>query len=127
MRQRLMLALSVMIACSAATIATVALASPDERERPDHKKGYEVWAIDQSDTVADGGGMLYVFDGPALTRRRARTPSPSGSTSAASPDSVRSLCLARTGTAPQRPHMLVFNGRATSARRARVCRLRPRR
>ena len=99
MRQRLMLALSVMIACSAATIATVALASPDERKRPDHKKGYEVWTIDQSDTRADGGGNLYVYDGPELAKEPG----------SAVPEKIdlggeaRDMCLEQTGTRAAAP------------------------
>ena len=106
MRQRLMLVLSVVVACSAATVATVALASPDERKKPDHKKGYEVWTIDQSDTRADGGGNLYVYDGPELADKPG----------SAVPETIdlggeaRDMCMEQTGSAPRRPHMVVFNG-----------------
>ena len=68
--------------------------------------GHEGWAIDQSDSVADGGGRLYVYDGARLA----------GSAAAkARPEVVdlggaaRALCLATTGTAPRRPHMLFFD------------------
>jgi hypothetical protein len=72
----------------------------------DGKGAHEVWLIDQSDTAADGGGTLYIYRGSALAGRAA---------GAASPEVIdlggaaRSLCLARTGTAPRRPHMLEFN------------------
>jgi hypothetical protein len=67
---------------------------------------FEVWLIDQQDTRPDGGGTLYIYDGPRLE----------GASPTAAPEvidlggAVRDLCLARTGTAPRRPHMLVFNG-----------------
>ena len=69
-------------------------------------KGYEVWTVDQSNsTGTTSGGTLYVYDGSSLERRGA----------AAVPEridlggAVTSLCLERTGTAPVRPHMLLFN------------------
>jgi hypothetical protein len=67
---------------------------------------FEVWAIDQSDTTADGGGTLYIYPGDSLSGRDA---------GAAAPEIIdlggaaRDLCLARTGTAPRRPHMQMFN------------------
>lgn len=73
---------------------------------------FEVWAIDQSDTTPDGGGTLYVYPGDSLSGRGAATAEPEvidlGGAS-------RDLCLARTGTAPRRPHMLMFNGANTHA------------
>jgi len=67
---------------------------------------YEVWAIDQSDTTADGGGTLYIYQGETLAGKAAGSAVPEtidlgGAT--------RTLCLAATGTAPRRPHMLMFN------------------
>jgi DNA-binding beta-propeller fold protein YncE len=68
--------------------------------------GHEVWAIDQSDTTLDGGGTLYIYDGRRLSGRF-RT--------GARPEVIdlggagRSSCLAQTGTAPRRPHMVLFN------------------
>jgi hypothetical protein len=67
---------------------------------------FEVWTIDQSNTTADGGGTLYVYQGDVLA---------GASAGAAVPEVIdlggaaRSLCLAQTGTAPVRPHMLHFN------------------
>ncbi|MDQ4134521.1 MAG: hypothetical protein M3179_15265 [Actinomycetota bacterium] len=68
--------------------------------------GHEVWIVDQSDTTADGGGTLHIFQGSSL----------SGPSAAQAPREVinlggaaRSLCLAQTGSAPRRPHMLMFN------------------
>jgi hypothetical protein len=66
---------------------------------------HEVWVIDQLDTTADGGGTLYVYDGADLAGQDAATAVPEvidlGGT-------TRSLCLAQTGSAPRRPHMLMF-------------------
>ena len=68
--------------------------------------GHEVWVVDQADTTADGGGTVHIFQGAHL----------SGPAAAQAPREVvdlggaaRSLCLAQTGTAPRRPHMLLFN------------------
>jgi DNA-binding beta-propeller fold protein YncE len=71
---------------------------------------FEVWIVDQSDTVADGGGTLYIYPGDALAGADA---------AAAVPEAVdlggaaRDVCMAATGTAPRRPHMLAFNGAGT--------------
>lgn len=73
---------------------------------------HEVWVIDQSDTAPDGGGTLYIYGGDALAGRGA------GAASSEVIDlggAARSLCLARTGTAPRRPHMLEFNTRDSHA------------
>jgi DNA-binding beta-propeller fold protein YncE len=73
---------------------------------------HEVWIIDQSDTTADGGGTLYIYDGAKLAGANA---------AAAQPEVIdlggatRGLCLAQTGTAPRRPHMLAFNTSQTHA------------
>ena len=66
---------------------------------------HEVWLIDQSDTTADGGGTLHIYQGADLTGRdpgRAREVIDLGG-------AARTACLAQTGTAPRRPHMLAFN------------------
>jgi hypothetical protein len=74
--------------------------------------GFEVWAIDQSDTAADGGGTLYIYNGSQLTQ---------GNLGQATPEVIdlggdaRQLCLSQTGTAPQRPHMAMFNHGNTHA------------
>jgi len=68
--------------------------------------GHEVWAIDQSDSVVDGGGRLYVYKGSSLGGRNAGL---------AVPEVVdfggdaRTTCLEATTTAPRRPHMLFFS------------------
>ena len=68
---------------------------------------YEVWAIDQSGDA----GKLYVYYGRDLEHRGERA-TPEVLDLAAS---VTPLCLAQTGTAPVRAHMLDFNHRHTHA------------
>jgi hypothetical protein len=65
---------------------------------------FEVWAIDQSDTTMDGGGTLYIVEGAVLTGQAPRAPEviDLGGT-------VRTFCLEQTGSAPRRPHMMLFN------------------
>jgi DNA-binding beta-propeller fold protein YncE len=67
---------------------------------------FEVWAIDQSDTTADGGGTLYIYPGDSLSGQDAATATPEVIDLGGA---ARDLCLARTGTAPRRPHMQMFN------------------
>jgi DNA-binding beta-propeller fold protein YncE len=68
--------------------------------------GYEVWIVDQSDTTADGGGTLYIYPGPALEGAAAATATPEIIDLGGA---ARSMCMAQTGTAPRRPHMLTIN------------------
>jgi DNA-binding beta-propeller fold protein YncE len=76
------------------------------------RRGYEVWVIDQSDTTPDGGGTLSIYSGDALAG-----PDPARVV----PEVIdlggaaRDLCLAQTGTAPRRPHLLRFNAAQTHA------------
>lgn len=78
----------------------------------DSEHGFQVWAIDQSDTTADGGGTLYIYDGHALSGRHAEHATPRAVDLGGT---ARSLCLAQTGTAPRRPHMFMFNHGRTHA------------
>ncbi len=71
-----------------------------------HGHSFDVWAIDQSDTTADGGGTLYVYEGHSLRGRHAEHATPRVVDLG---DAARSLCLAQTGTAPRRPHMMMVN------------------
>jgi hypothetical protein len=64
--------------------------------------GYEVWAVDQSDSVADGGGRVHIFEGAALEADSAGAEAEVVDLGA----ETRSLCLEQTGSAPRRPHML---------------------
>jgi hypothetical protein len=90
---------------SVAVVAAVGTAGADSGSDR-HNRSYEVWLIDQEDRFNAGVGTLHVFDGEELTEDAA----------SAEPESidlglaVGPRCLAETGTAPTRPHMLVFNG-----------------
>ena len=101
MKPKMLFLTSLLLALAAVSIAALA-----SRPAAADEAAYEVWAIDQSDTTADGGGTLYIYQGDALTGQDAATAVPEvidlGS-------AARSLCLAQTGTAPRRPHMLLFN------------------
>jgi DNA-binding beta-propeller fold protein YncE len=76
--------------------------------------GYEVWAIDQSNSPGRAfGGTLYIWSGHELENvRRANGPQPEkidlGGAAAA-------LCLAATGVNPVRPHMMAMNPAQTHA------------
>jgi DNA-binding beta-propeller fold protein YncE len=72
-----------------------------------HDDPFEVWAVDQSNTTGTtSGGTLYVYDGHSLQGRAAANAVPERFDLGAA---TQSLCLAQTGTAPVRPHMLLFN------------------
>src|SRR5687768_10551827 len=73
---------------------------------------YEVWVIDQSDTTADGGGTLYIYQGSDLSGVHPENAAPEVIDLGGA---ARSLCLAQTGTAPRRPHMTMFNTEHTHA------------
>jgi DNA-binding beta-propeller fold protein YncE len=75
-----------------------------------HAAGYEVWIIDQADTTADGGGLLSIYRDAALIGPRVGTPEVIDLGGAA-----RDLCLDQTGTAPRRPHMMMFDHHHTHA------------
>ena len=90
----------------ATALLPLALFSLAARPAAADEAAYEVWIIDQSDTTADGGGTLYIYQGDAVSGQDASTAVPEvidlGGAS-------RGLCLAQTGSAPRRPHMLAFN------------------
>jgi hypothetical protein len=75
---------------------------------------FELWLIDQSDTRGlSYGGTLRVYSGRALTGAR-----PSAAQPVAVVDlgaATASLCRARTGANPVRPHMVTFNNAHTHA------------
>jgi DNA-binding beta-propeller fold protein YncE len=108
-RQRWLVFLAALLAFAA--VATAASSQhpmpslPTAKQRP-----YEVWAIDQSDTTADGGGTLYIYRRAAVSSRRAARPEVIDLGA-----ETRDFCLARTGSAPRRPHMLMFNHANTHA------------
>ncbi len=102
MQARLLVAL--VIALLGAGLTAVAVASTGHGASK--RSSYEVWMVDQSDSRADGGGFLYVYPGAELERDAARARPEKVDFGAA----ARDLCLAQTGSAPRRPHMIVFNG-----------------
>ena len=74
--------------------------------------GYEVWTVDQSNSAGKAsGGTLYVYNGKRLARDGGD----------AAPERIdlggpaEEMCLAKTGTVPVRPHMLLFNSSRTHA------------
>lgn len=75
---------------------------------------YEVWAIDQSNSPGKTyGGTLYVYDGNELERgRRAAEAVPEVIDLA---QAAATLCFARTGANPVRPHMIAMNAGQTHA------------
>jgi len=74
---------------------------------------YEVWLVDQSNTLGvSHGGALYIYDGHALTRDAAAA-EPVDRIDFSAETSI--LCLAATGANPVRPHMLTFNSTETHA------------
>jgi hypothetical protein len=75
---------------------------------------YEVWAIDQSNSAGKAyGGTLYIWNGHHLENPH-RAPGAAalkidlGAEAAA-------LCMATTGAAPVRPHMMAMNPAQTHA------------
>lgn len=75
-------------------------------------ESYELWVIDQSDTTADGGGTLYIYQGQDLAGQDAAV---AAAEVIDLGGAARDLCLAQTGTAPRRPHMFSFNQGRTHA------------
>ena len=101
---------------AAALAAAAALgAGPAGAQTPSRPGGaYEVWVVDQSDSPGrDYGGTLYIFDGSDL-----RQPAKASAKAAAIVDlggDTSTLCREKTGAAPVRPHMLLFNREHTHA------------
>jgi DNA-binding beta-propeller fold protein YncE len=91
--------------------ASLALADGGRRHPSPKPSSHEVWTVDQSNSAGKTtGGTLYVFD-----PRRLESPERidlGGETEA--------LCLSQTGTAPVRPHMVLFNRSRTHAVLANV-------
>jgi hypothetical protein len=105
MKPRLALVALVTLAC-AVTAALVGTAGADPSHHH-HGRSFEVWLIDQKDSRADAsGGTLHIFSDRGLRRDPAHADDEIVDLGGA----ARDLCLERTGTAPVRPHMLVFNG-----------------
>ncbi len=64
---------------------------------------HEIWIIDQSDSTADGGGTIYIYQSEAMAGPNAARATPEVIDLGGA---ARSLCLSQTGSAPKRPHML---------------------
>ncbi|MGB2715149.1 MAG: hypothetical protein WBC51_13285 [Vicinamibacterales bacterium] len=75
---------------------------------------YEVWAIDQSNSLGTTfGGTLYIWDGHSLERaNEAAEVEPEKIDLAAA---AATLCVAKTGANPVRPHMIAVNRSQTHA------------
>jgi hypothetical protein len=78
---------------------------------------HEVWLVDQSDTVSGSGGNIWIYRDDAVRPGSLGTLADGGVTAERIDlaDAARTLCLAETGTAPTRPHMLLFNRTHTHA------------
>jgi DNA-binding beta-propeller fold protein YncE len=69
--------------------------------------GVEVWSVDQSNTTGTThGGALYVYRASELRGPAAHRATPERIDLGAA---ATALCTAQTGTAPVRPHMLMFS------------------
>ena len=107
MKARLMMACAVLALGAVATTMAVASGKHGNPKR----SSYEVWMIDQSDTRPGFGGNLYVYQGEEVAKQA----------SSAVPEKIdlggeaSELCREQTGSAPTRPHMIVFNGGDDSA------------
>ena len=76
---------------------------------------YEVWAIDQSNSLGLAyGGALYIYDGEKLERggRHAVMVAPKRIDLAGA---ASELCFTKTGVNPVRPHMIAMNASQTHA------------
>lgn len=76
---------------------------------------HEVWVVDQSDTREDGGGTLYIYDGAAIAGGGGQQPAEPKPEVFDLGGEVRDFCLEKTGSAPRRPHMIMFNAANTHA------------
>jgi hypothetical protein len=100
--------LGLAVAVGAATVSDTAAL------RASGNDTYDVWAIDQSNSRGKTfGGTLYIWDGHDLENLHRR---PSATPEAIDlSDAAATLCLARTGANPVRPHMLAINPSQTHA------------
>lgn len=77
-------------------------------------QGYEVWAIDQSNSFGKTyGGTLYIYDGKALERGHQAALASAEKIDLG--DVPAAYCLARTGANPVRPHMIAMNSAQSHA------------
>jgi DNA-binding beta-propeller fold protein YncE len=111
MKRRIPLFISLIIPLALVSFGS-AMGLPVLAVEEDDGGAYEVWVIDQSDTTADGGGTLYIYQGSDLAGQSATTAVPEVIDLGGA---ARTLCIAQTGTAPRRPHMTMFNTSHTHA------------
>lgn len=100
-------------AAAALAAATLAVVGAATAARSDGGRGYEVWVLDQSNTNGTtSGGTLHVYsgkdvEGPDAAHAVSERIDLGGEAAA--------MCVAQTGTAPVRPHMVFFNRTQTHA------------
>jgi DNA-binding beta-propeller fold protein YncE len=97
----------MMLTAAALALAAFAATFDGAKAHRGPASGFEVWSVDQSNTTGTThGGTLYVYRGSDLR---------GGNVAHASPERIdlggaaSALCQAQTGTAPVRPHMLLFS------------------
>jgi DNA-binding beta-propeller fold protein YncE len=96
------------LALSLALFATPLVASASGKGK------YEVWAIDQSNSVGKAyGGTLYIWDGHHLENRAKVSTAPVEKIDLGG--AAAELCFARTGANPVRPHMMAMSPSQTHA------------
>lgn len=110
--KRGMVLVSTLLLMAVTTNVTTLLGAP-----PGNGNAFEVWIIDQSNTrdengngsivdSVDSGGTLYIYEGNKLNGQAAANVSPEVIDLGVA---ARDLCVAQTGTASIRPHMMFFN------------------
>jgi DNA-binding beta-propeller fold protein YncE len=100
--------ITVIVLAAAAALAATLGGSAEARTGE-----FEVWAVDQSNTNGTtSGGTLYVYEGSDLKGAEAALATPERIDLGGA---AKALCEAQTGTAPVRPHMLLFNASRTHA------------
>ena len=78
-----------------------------------HKRGFEVWIADQSDTRPGHGGQILIYEGSRLYGKQPEQARPSVRLDLGG--ATAQLCMATTGRNPVRPHMIQFNSEHTHA------------
>lgn len=119
MKRKLVLSAAVLVAVGAA-YGTAVVRTPSSRDTAYAGRApnlgldrrFEVWAMEQSDTRPDGGGLLYIYSGVSLAEQDPARAVPQVIDLGGE---ARDRCLAETGTAPRRPHMMAFNPTYTHA------------
>jgi DNA-binding beta-propeller fold protein YncE len=103
----------MLLTAAAISLAAFAATFEGARAHRGDDGGFEVWAVDQSNTTdTTYGGALYVYRGSELRGVAAHRASPERIDLGGA---ATALCLARTGTAPVRPHMLMFSPTSSHA------------